>query len=278
MIAANRCAARFLAAGEPAAPLWSTTASGAIAARIANASSGATPGVRGTGPRHAGGLPGPPAPPRAREHPCPCAACSTACSPGRACPCASGPHMGMSLPAYTNCTSPLRKYLDFLVHLQIKALLRGEEADLCDQQELDALHKRLQRCAAPARRRSAGWRSNTCSAWMPRSRAPGRSRLARRPGFHGAPRRQRPRGFVDLRTKRKSSASIATRPPSTASSRAFRVDMPVLVTLAGVDDDTPHLALFASTRPGRCGDPVDAAAAEPEPQESGSAPEGHADA
>ena len=35
-----------------------------------------------------------------------------------------GHHMGMSLPVYTNCTSPLRKYLDFLVHLQIKAVLR----------------------------------------------------------------------------------------------------------------------------------------------------------
>ena len=27
--------------------------------------------------------------------------------------------MGMALDTYTNCTSPLRKYVDFLVHLQI---------------------------------------------------------------------------------------------------------------------------------------------------------------
>jgi ribonuclease R len=33
----------------------------------------------------------------------------------------AGPHMGMALPGYTNCTSPLRKYVDFLVHEQIKA-------------------------------------------------------------------------------------------------------------------------------------------------------------
>ena len=33
------------------------------------------------------------------------------------------PHMGMALPVYTNGTSPLRKALDFCVHLQIKAML-----------------------------------------------------------------------------------------------------------------------------------------------------------
>ncbi|MEM9315623.1 MAG: VacB/RNase II family 3'-5' exoribonuclease, partial [Pseudomonadota bacterium] len=55
-----------------------------------------------------------------------------------------GAHMGMSLDVYTNCTSPLRKYLDFLVHLQIKATLRGETPQPIDQNELDALSKRLQ--------------------------------------------------------------------------------------------------------------------------------------
>ena len=33
------------------------------------------------------------------------------------------PHMGMALPVYTNGTSPLRKALDFCVHLQVKAML-----------------------------------------------------------------------------------------------------------------------------------------------------------
>ena len=34
---------------------------------------------------------------------------------------APAPHMGMALDCYTNCTSPLRKYVDFLVQRQIKA-------------------------------------------------------------------------------------------------------------------------------------------------------------
>ena len=33
------------------------------------------------------------------------------------------PHMGMAVPVYTNGTSPLRKALDFCVHLQLKAML-----------------------------------------------------------------------------------------------------------------------------------------------------------
>lgn len=46
-------------------------------------------------------------------------------------------HMGMALPAYTNFTSPLRKYLDFLVHRQIKRLLAGEAADTVTDQQLE---------------------------------------------------------------------------------------------------------------------------------------------
>lgn len=38
-------------------------------------------------------------------------------------------HMGMALQAYTNFTSPLRKAVDFLVHLQIKALLDQSSAN-----------------------------------------------------------------------------------------------------------------------------------------------------
>jgi ribonuclease R len=35
----------------------------------------------------------------------------------------------MGLPAYTNATSPLRKYLDFMAHRQIKAVLEKSTAD-----------------------------------------------------------------------------------------------------------------------------------------------------
>ena len=54
-----------------------------------------------------------------------------------------GPHMGMALEVYTNCTSPLRKYVDFLVHLQIKALLHGDQATQVSTQLLERLAQRL---------------------------------------------------------------------------------------------------------------------------------------
>jgi exoribonuclease-2 len=38
-----------------------------------------------------------------------------------------GRHWGLGLEAYTQVTSPLRRYTDLLAHLQIRALLRGEE-------------------------------------------------------------------------------------------------------------------------------------------------------
>ena len=38
-----------------------------------------------------------------------------------------GPHAGLGLEAYTRVTSPLRRYLDLVVHQQLRAFLRGEE-------------------------------------------------------------------------------------------------------------------------------------------------------
>lgn len=62
--------------------------------------------------------------------------------------CEPAPHMGMALDCYTNCTSPLRKYVDFLVHLQIKAILQGEEARKTDPHMLSDLKLRLSACRA----------------------------------------------------------------------------------------------------------------------------------
>lgn len=57
-------------------------------------------------------------------------------------------HMGMSLDSYTNCTSPLRKYMDFLVHLQIKSALHGGPCDLVSADMLASLADNLQRARA----------------------------------------------------------------------------------------------------------------------------------
>jgi len=54
-----------------------------------------------------------------------------------------GPHMGMGLECYSNCTSPLRKYSDFLAHRQIKAALHEGETDKLDKASLTLLSQRL---------------------------------------------------------------------------------------------------------------------------------------
>eukprot|EP01027_Heterolobosea_sp_BB2_P005506 GEZU01008412.1.p1 GENE.GEZU01008412.1~~GEZU01008412.1.p1 ORF type:complete len:1072 (-),score=269.80 GEZU01008412.1:161-3376(-) len=45
------------------------------------------------------------------------------------------PHVTLGLGAYTQCTSPIRRYSDVLVHYQLKAALRGQKAPL-DWEEL----------------------------------------------------------------------------------------------------------------------------------------------
>ncbi|MCB8967349.1 MAG: RNB domain-containing ribonuclease [Ardenticatenaceae bacterium] len=47
-----------------------------------------------------------------------------------------GPHTGLGLPLYVQCTSPLRRYLDLVAHQQLRAFLRGEA--VLDEQALMA--------------------------------------------------------------------------------------------------------------------------------------------
>ena len=54
-----------------------------------------------------------------------------------------GPHMGMNIHAYANCTSPLRKCVDFLTHIQIKSILRGEKADVVNSKLLRQIEDRI---------------------------------------------------------------------------------------------------------------------------------------
>jgi VacB/RNase II family 3'-5' exoribonuclease len=51
------------------------------------------------------------------------------------------PHMGMALSTYTNFTSPLRKAIDFLVHLQIKSLLTAGQPMSVSRDTLQAISK-----------------------------------------------------------------------------------------------------------------------------------------
>ena len=51
------------------------------------------------------------------------------------------PHMGMALPVYTNGTSPLRKALDFCVHLQLKAMLGDTSVETAPATVFDLINQ-----------------------------------------------------------------------------------------------------------------------------------------
>lgn len=158
----------------------------------------------------------------------------------------SGPHMGMSLPAYTNCTSPLRKYLDFMVHLQIRAVLRGESPQHCTQEELDALQQRL-RYVRGATQEAERWlalryleklRAQDDKPWEGHVSHIESTRVTIRLAANGL------EGTVDLRGSKEKFTFDKDTATQHSDTRAFRVNTPVCVTLSGVDPDTPHLPQF----------------------------------
>ncbi|WOJ93060.1 VacB/RNase II family 3'-5' exoribonuclease [Congregibacter variabilis] len=157
-----------------------------------------------------------------------------------------GAHMGMSLPVYTNCTSPLRKYLDFLVHLQIKAALRGESASICEQPELDKLNQKLQKLRQI---------SNEAERWLTLEYLQRKAESAPGPwpghvshmGNHGFYVRLDDsglEGYVDLRKVGEKFNFDKWTATQKSKTRHFRVNTPVSVTLMGADEETPHLPLF----------------------------------
>lgn len=67
------------------------------------------------------------------------------------------PHMGMSLPLYTTATSPLRKALDYCVHLQIKAALGSTSVATASASVFDLINQ------AMAKNRQA---TNAAQHWL----------------------------------------------------------------------------------------------------------------
>lgn len=161
-----------------------------------------------------------------------------------------GAHKGMCLPAYTNCTSPLRRYLDFLVHVQIKSLLRGEEAKSLEQNELDALNQRLMRLRQVSQE-AERWLAleylqrldaNTDSKtfWDGHVSHISNTGFSVRLDANGL------EGYVDLRKGKERFSFDKATATLHSKTRHFRVDMPVQVKLSGYDDEEkPHLALFS---------------------------------
>jgi ribonuclease R len=157
-----------------------------------------------------------------------------------------GKHMGLSLEAYTNCTSPLRKYLDFLVHLQIKSALHGGEANLVTDQTLQELAERIATARA-ATQEAERWLAGN---YLSRLTAEQTVRFAARiihinsSGFNVRLEESGLEGFVDLRQDPEKFSYDKWTASLTSTTRRFQLEQPVQLTYAGSDPAAQYLARF----------------------------------
>ncbi len=163
--------------------------------------------------------------------------------------CEPAPHMGMALPAYTNCTSPLRKYVDFLVHLQIKSVLNGGEAQEMCSDVLEALGARLASCRA-ATLEADRWLANRYLARLTGAENPVfRARIAHvnSSGCNVRLIDNGLEGFVDLRPDAEKFSYDKWTASLTSTTRRFQLQDEVQVHYLGSDRENQWQPRFAMT-------------------------------
>ncbi|MEH6584529.1 MAG: VacB/RNase II family 3'-5' exoribonuclease [Halioglobus sp.] len=157
----------------------------------------------------------------------------------------SSVHMGMALPAYSNVTSPLRKYSDFLAHQQIKAALHGEPATLVTPETLKGLSEQLSQVRTATQEAERWLSSNYLSA---RAKAePGNFSATichiNSSGFNARLDDCGLEGFIDLRKDPEKFSYDKWQSSLTSSTRRFQLDEPVELVFGSVDPDS-HQVLF----------------------------------
>ena len=157
-----------------------------------------------------------------------------------------GAHMGMALESYTNCTSPLRKYVDFLAHLQIKSALRGEAATHVTAQMLEELAARVA-TARSATLEAERWLAGRYLAKLAAEEgATFKARISHinSSGFTVRLDDSGLEGLVDLRRDPEKFSYDKWTASLTSTTRRFQLEQPVELTFRGVDGDAQRLALF----------------------------------
>ena len=157
-----------------------------------------------------------------------------------------GPHMGMALEVYTNCTSPLRKYVDFLVHLQIKALLHGDQATQVSTTLLERLAQRLantRQATLEAERWLAGKYLARLAAEGERTFKATVSHI-NSSGFNVRLDENGLEGFVDLRKDPEKFSYDKWTASLTSTTRRFQLEQAVELRFREVDRADQYRALF----------------------------------
>ena len=162
-------------------------------------------------------------------------------------------HMGMALPAYTNATSPLRKYFDFMAHRQIKAVLAKETADKVAGESLSKTSEMI------ARSREA---SQAAERWLAHNyleglNAAGNSRFEgtvchiTSAGFTVRLSATGLEGLVDLRHDPEKFSFDKWTASLTSTTRRFQLNQQVEVDYAGAVPGADHQVQFTLTE--NCG-------------------------
>jgi VacB/RNase II family 3'-5' exoribonuclease len=162
-----------------------------------------------------------------------------------------GAHMGMALATYTNCTSPLRKYVDFLVHLQIKALLHDQPATGVTPELLEQLAERLQNTRA-ATLEAERWLAGRYLARLAATAEGGPAVIFKgkithinSSGFNVRLDDNGLDGLVDLRKDPEKFSYDKWTASLTSTTRRFRLEQSVELLFTGVDTANQYRAMFA---------------------------------
>jgi len=155
----------------------------------------------------------------------------------------SSVHMGMALEAYTNVTSPLRKYSDFLAHQQIKAALHDQPANLVTSDILNSLSERIRQVRTATFDAERWLASNYLSARAKTETAPFKATVCHinSSGFNARLDDCGLEGFVDLRKDPEKFSYDKWQASLTSTTRRFRLEEPVEVTLKSVDPDSREM-------------------------------------
>lgn len=165
--------------------------------------------------------------------------------------CEPAAHMGMALDCYTNCTSPLRKYVDFLVHLQIKAVLHGGKAQQVDADTLANLKLRLNASRTATLEAERWLASNYLKRIAQTQAAEGGTPVFKATithitsgGFTARLDDNGLTGFVDLRKDPEKFSYDKWTASLTSTTRRFRLNQAVELNFAGVDAEVLYQSLF----------------------------------
>ena len=158
-----------------------------------------------------------------------------------------GPHMGLAAEVYTNFTSPLRKALDFFVHLQIAGCLSGDTSARYPVEQLPE----ITRAVARSREAIAAADRRLVAKYLDKLEATGQTRFSgtvshiSSSGFTVKLSDTGLEGLVDLRPDSEKFSFDKWMMSLTSTTRRFQLLQSVEVEFVGAPAEQDFLAQFS---------------------------------